>query len=238
MSDTTILNELQEFLIDRGAAFVACADLRALPADVREDLPLGVCIGVALDRAVVAEIADGPTRVYETEYDRANALLDRLAEGGASLLKTKGFRAVPHIATVKVLDPESLATLLPHKTVATRAGVGWIGKCALLIHETYGSAVRYGTILTDAPLPVGAPIEASRCGDCKACVEACPAGAPSGRHWRPDLQREDFFDAQACWQCARTLAGKQGIDQSICGICIAACPYTKRYLNKSADAPT
>ena len=100
--------------------------------------------------------------------------------------------------------------------MATLAGLGWIGKCALLVSETHGSAVRYNTVLTDAPLPEGTPVE-----------------APSGRDWRPELQREDFFDAFACRDTSRSQARKLGLDHTICGICIAACPFTWRYLARS-----
>jgi len=53
---------------------------------------------------------------------------------------------------------------------------------------------------------------------------------PSGRPWQPSLQRSDFFDAFACCENARAQCRKIGIDHTICGMCIAACPYTRRYL--------
>lgn len=230
MADAALRTELEHLLVDRGAALVACADLGPLPAELRHALPQGVSIGVALSPPVVAGIAEGPTKQYAAEYERVNELLDRLGGDCAAFLREHGFRAVAGEATVAELDQETLATPLPHKTVARLAGVGWIGKCALLVTEQYGSAVRHNTVLSDAPLPVGAPMEASRCGDCAACVDACPAGAPSGRHWQPTMQRADFFDAFACCECAGRQAEKAGIDQTICGICIAACPHTKRYL--------
>ena len=66
-----------------------------------------------------------------------------------------------------------------------------------------------------------------------ACVDACPAGAPSGREWRPELKREDFFDAMACYDEAKRQGAKA--DASIiCGICIAACPHTRHYLAQAA----
>ncbi len=231
MAEAELFAELQEFLTGRGAGVVACGDLRCLPRYMRENLPRGISIGVALDRSVVGGIADGPTRAYVAEYQRVNALLNCLAEDGARLLRGCGFHAVPGKATVVKLDQETLATPLPHKTVAALAGVGWIGKCALLINETYGSAVRYNTVLTDAPLPLGTPVTALRCGDCTACVDACPGGAPSGRPWEPRLNRADFFDAFACWREAQRQARKAATQEAICGICIAACPYTKRYFD-------
>ena len=232
MSRQELSNEVHGFLADRGAALVACADLGPLPADVRKEFPRAISIGVALSPPIVAGNVDGPTEEYQAEYERGNALLNRLGEDAAALLRRRGHRALAVGATVEKLDLTTLATPLPHKTVATRAGLGWIGKCALLITKGYGSAVRLNTVLTDAPLEAGTPAEASRCAECMVCVEACPAGAPSGRHWQPDQPRRSFFDAFACCRKARERAGRIDSPHTICGVCIAVCPYTKRYTDE------
>jgi len=233
MIDTGLFKDLERFLSGRGASVVGCADLSVLPAEARAGLPLGVCIGVALTPSIVAGIADGPTRAYGAEYDRVNALLLRLGEDCAGFLSERGFRAVSGRPSHAVRDYSTLSTPLPHKTTATRAGLGWIGKCALLISGTHGSAVRYNTVLTDAPLPAGTPVVEPKCGDCTACVDACPAHAPSGREWRPEQQREDFYDAFACCDTSTRRACELGLEHPICGICIAACPYTRRYLARN-----
>ena len=230
-----LFGDLEKHLRGQGAAMVACAGLRPLPEEVRGGLPVGVCIGVPLTREIVTEIENGPTTAYAAEYDRVNALLQRLADEGAAFLQNRGFRAMAPRPTLAGLDPANLATPLPHKTVATRAGIGWIGKCALLVSHIYGTAVRYITVLTDAPLRVGTPVESCRCGACTACVDACPARAVSGRAWEPGLKREEFFDAVACYQEAVRQGAKAG-GRIICGICIAACPHTRRYLTLEPGA--
>jgi epoxyqueuosine reductase len=235
MSDACLLTELESRLISHGLTFLASADLTPLPPAARQDLPVGICLGVRLDPGVVSQIADGPTRAYAAHYRSVNRLLDELAQLGAQFLGERGFRAVASPATGPVHEETDLSTPLPHKTVATRAGVGWIGKCALLITESYGSAVRYNTVLTDAPLPLGTPVDRSYCGDCTACVEACPAGAPSGTEWRLGLARAEFFDAYSCRRMAQAQAADVGIEHPICGICIAACPHTQRYLRWSSE---
>ena len=226
--DHHLFADLEQLLQNDGAALLACADLRRLPANVRDGLPVGICIGAALSPRIVAEIEGGPTPAYAAEYDRVNMRLQRMADETAVFLVDRGFRAVALRATLAKLDPANLATPLPHKTVATLSGIGWIGKCALLVNDTCGTAVRYITVLTDAPLPVGEPVESAHCGSCTACVDACPAKAVSGRAWTPALKREDFFDADACYAEA-TRQGVKASGRIICGICIPACPYTKRY---------
>ncbi len=230
MNDIELFAELERYLIARNATFVACADLRQLPENPRQGLPVGICIGVKLTPSIVAGITGGPTPEYAGEYLRVNELLQTLGEDCAAFLCGRGFRAVSLAPSIQVTDRGTLETGLPHKTVATLAGVGWIGKCALLVTESYGSAVRFNSVLTDAPLGVGKPVEDSQCGECDCCVEACPAGAVSGSQWHPGLERASFFDAIACRDCARRLATKIGSNRTVCGICIAVCPYTQRYL--------
>jgi epoxyqueuosine reductase QueG len=74
------------------------------------------------------------------------------------------------MATTYDIDSQTLSTGLPHKTTATLAGLGWIGKCALLVTERYGSAIRLTAVLTEAELPCGEPVSRSRCG---ACADKC-----------------------------------------------------------------
>jgi epoxyqueuosine reductase len=229
------MNELINLLLSAGASLVGFADLQVVPAAERDDLPMGVSIAVALQASVIAGIQKGPTAAYYQEYARANALLNRLATLGAEYLNAQGFRALPSAATNVAIDWHTCSTRLPHKTVATRAGLGWIGKCALLVTERFGSALRLTSVLTDAPLPPGRPVNSSRCGICTACVQVCPVQAPAGQNWHLGLPRETFFDAHACHRWTREMERtRPGVEDAICGMCIAACPWTRRYLERQA----
>jgi epoxyqueuosine reductase QueG len=231
------MDTLRDSLLAKGADLVGYADLGALPADVREQMPFGVAIAVALDPGIVAGIEAGPTREYYAEYNRANDRLGTLAEAAAASLREQGHHAIPRAATNVGIEPATLSTRLPHKTVATRAGLGWIGKCALLVTEQFGSAVRLTSVLTDAELPAAEAVEGSRCEDCVACVDVCPGRAPSGGDWRPGRPRDAFFNAHACREAARRQAAKSGIDDTVCGLCIAACPWTRRYTKAARRQP-
>ncbi len=222
--------EISRELRDGGANLVGFADVTCLPADVTEELPRAVSIAVALDPAVVRDIKDGPTAGYFAEYNRANTLLSRLSEQIARGLIGVGYRARPCQATTEQIDRTTLSVKLQHKTVATRAGLGWIGKSGLLVTKEYGSAVRLASVLTDAELATGRPTDVSNCEDCRQCVERCPAQAITGRDWEPGLSREHLYSAAACFKMAREFAGRTGIKATICGICINICPWTQRYL--------
>ena len=222
---------LHDTLLDAGASLVGYADIRSLPSEASHGLPRGIAIACAIRPEFVLEIADGPTKSYEAEYGRLNSLLDHLARLAESIIEKHGYHAVAMAATQSVLDEDTLATPLPQKTTARLAGLGWIGKCALLVTEEYGSAVRLNTVLTDAPLTTGSPVDESRCGKCVACVEICPAGAPLEPDWNPGMGRSEFFDAFACYEEAKKVSSRRGIRETICGRCIACCPWTKKYIN-------
>ncbi len=226
-------DELIIFLKSKGASLVGFADLQEIDPDVRDNFPLGISIAIALNPDIIAGIQDGPNRQYYEEYKRANQLLNTLGSQAAQFLKQKGYKASCSAATNTGIDPRTLSTRLPHKTVATRAGLGWIGKCALLVTREFGSAVRLTTVLTDTPVAVDQPVNIFTCGDCTACVDACPGQAVSGKHWEAGIPRDSFYNAFACRKTARDFKKvRQGVHDDICGICIAACPWTKKYLER------
>jgi epoxyqueuosine reductase QueG len=213
-----------------GALLVGFGDLSPLPQGQRHGLPIGVCVAVKFPKEVIRGIADLPTKDYYDWYYRLNEKLDLIVSQGEELLKGMGYEASAQTRQ-RVGSGKILQTALPHKTVATRAGIGWIGKCALLVTEEYGSMIRLSAILTDAPLETATPMDKSKCGGCLACAKGCPGGAVKGEEWSLGKSREEIFDALACRDTAmkRSLEG-YGIKETICGRCIALCPYTKRHL--------
>ncbi|MDR0531236.1 MAG: 4Fe-4S binding protein [Oscillospiraceae bacterium] len=228
-----LTEELLAYLRAQGADLAAAGDLRALPPEPRRGLPAGVSVAVKYPKDVIRGIAALPTRAYYDQYNALNETLDRIVEAGARWLGDRGWQAVAQTRALVAQNETQLDTPLPHKTAATRAGLGWIGKSALLVTEEYGCMVRISTILTDAPLRFAAPVDKSRCGACAICAQACPAGAILGKNWRVDLPREAFFNAAACRSTARERAMRGfGVDITVCGKCIAVCPYTRRYLEE------
>lgn len=225
----TLNTAIEDELLIRGACLVGFADVESL-SSMTGGLPRAVSIAVALDPAVIRAISEGPTREYFAEYKRVNELLAILCDRAARALVKLGKEARAVEPTTAHFDDRTLSMPVQHKTIATRAGLGWVGKSALLITKQYGPAIRLSSVLTDAEFTTGEPVDASGCGDCRCCVDCCPAGAIVGGHWSVGAARESIYDAFACRDIARRLAGRHGIDATICGICINACSWTQKYL--------
>jgi epoxyqueuosine reductase len=215
---------LRNLLLENGASEVGFARLSG------SEYVSGISILLRIPAEIVRSIADGPNMVYFDQYHILNDKLDELATSGARYISKMGFNALA-MTTDKVEEYGNYMTELPHKTVATLAGLGWIGKSALLVTPTYGSAIRLTTILTDMPLEYGTPVKESACGNCTRCESACPGMAISGKCWNVTMQRDEFFDVIKCRAKARQLS-KERMDKAItlCGKCIEVCPYTQKYI--------
>jgi len=224
--------KLRESLLEQGACLVGYADISDLAYEVAANLKNAVSIAVALNPSVISEISKGPTTKYYQEYNRANNLLADLCGHAADILISQGYKAVALQPTVKQVDLTKIDANLPHKTVATKAALGWIGKSALLITKRYGAAVRLASVLTDADLDTAEPIEQSMCGDCHDCVDHCPAKAIKGNNWQPGCSRDSIYDAFACCETATKLSKKIEVQSTICGICINVCPWTQKYISQ------
>lgn len=233
------LLDLKQMLMDEGASLAGFADIGNLYDDTAccgfLRYPKGVSIAIAIPRDVILSIKEKPTRTYFDAYHSINDKLNQLATKCETLLQKEGFAAYAQ-TTGRVHETESYHTPMPHKTVAVNAGLGWIGKCALLITEQYGSAIRLTSVLTDAPLPADDPVVQSKCGACNACSETCPAHAVTGILWEPGMERERLFHASECRAKARAIAMDVLHEKiTLCGKCIEICPYTRKYLSVSNE---
>jgi epoxyqueuosine reductase len=144
----------------------------ALP--LAPDLPAAISMMMRIDADVVRGLTEGPSPAYLDEYQRLNRALDQATVALVEAIVETGGRA-ERLQTIQgVREGE---TIFPHKTAATQAGLGWIGKTGLFVSSQFGPAVRLATVFTDLPLPAGRPVSVGRCGACDLCVRACPAEA-------------------------------------------------------------
>ncbi len=225
--------KLRKYLLKNGANEVGFADITNFTP--KSGLNTGVVFYILYPKEIIRNMQNAPTPEYLEELISLNTRLDALGMKCEEFLINEGYDA--YAQTKKRLGSdfgEFNSFELPHKTIATRAGLGWIGKSALFTTKKYGSALRLSSVLTNAPLTVGNPILKSRCGKCEICKDECPGGAISGKEWNYQLKRNDFYDDKKCEKYALIISEENlGKADTVCGKCIYACPHTQKYIKKS-----
>jgi epoxyqueuosine reductase len=110
------------------------------------------------------------------------------------------------------------------RAFAERAGLGFIGRSANLIHPRFGTYVLLATIITDAPFAPTPPAPGT-CGQCRRCLDVCPTGA---------LKSPYEIDARLCISYL-TIENRGPIPRHLrpligdwlfgCDLCQEVCPY-------------
>ena len=129
----------------------------------------------------------------------------------------------PSIRTRGVVDTAPLL----ERDFATLAGLGWIGKNTMLINQRHGSWLLLAALLLTCPLQYDQPTHRSHCGNCTACLDACPTGA---------LLAPRLLDARRCisYQTIEQRgwsASDEPTHQAAwvfgCDICQEVCPWNR-----------
>lgn len=116
---------------------------------------------------------------------------------------------------------------LIEREFAAAAGIGWIGKNTLVMHQELGSYFFLGAIVTTLEL-VPTPPTIDHCGTCTRCLDACPTGA---------LDQPYQMDATRCISYL-TIEHRGPIDAARaveigdwlygCDICQEVCPHNRK----------
>ena len=112
------------------------------------------------------------------------------------------------------------------KPLAAAAGLGWQGKHTNLVSRDFGSWLFLGSIFTTLDLPVDAP-EDDHCGNCRACLDACPTGALDAPYRIDARLCISYLTIEAKGQIPRDLREKIGNRIYGCDDCLAVCPWNK-----------
>lgn len=183
-----------------------------------------VSIVFKLSDGIIRSISDKPSYQYYSHYRTVNSILDLTALKVVAYLERAGYSSMPVQASQSIPDTD-YGSLFSHKTAARLSGFGFIGKNGLLVNRDIGCGFRMATVLTDFAAGVNTPVP-EMCGDCRRCADACPAGAITGNKFDISIGRSSVVDASKCSDYMTKHFGGIGRG-SVCGLCIAACPFTK-----------
>jgi epoxyqueuosine reductase len=189
-------------------------DPRALLAGARSIL----VVALAHPRSRMAQRS--PDTGYVAAYARGNdyhvIIRQKLAALAEACAEVTGgpVTARPCVDTAPLLEREAAAA----------AGVGFIGKSTMLIVPGVGSNVLLGELLVDVDLVPGEPMP-SRCGDCTACLDACPTRAFCAPY-ELDAQRcISYSTIELRGPIPRDLRAEHGAHLFGCDVCQDVCPF-------------
>ena len=221
------MNNIKDYLISLGANKVGFADVNGLTSEFI-DLPNAISIVLKIPKETIHLVKNESYEEYWVSFHKQIDKLTEISLKGEEYIKNLGYDAFGLTMTRNECDMEKLLSILPYKTMATKSGLGWIGRSALFVTPEYGSAVALGGILTDMPLDFGTPITDSQCDECTNCQDACPVDAINPQKWNNRLSRKDIIDIETCREYI--------IDQYKAGLgctkCMSECKLTQEYLKR------
>jgi len=227
----TLRANLESLARDMGANYFGIADLTPVRQVVSEQsgefltkFPRAVSHGFILTDGIVDTLVHHENIAALNTYgyyvrQTVNPRIDSISLMLAQYLAKAGFQAFA-VPSSQTIDRSKLTGVFSHKLAAHLAGLGWIGKSALLITPEHGSRVRWGTVLTDARLEAGTPMD-ERCRDCDECVKGCPVHAFTGQAFDKPRPRSEIFAAEACYHYLR----ERETFYRVCGMCVHICPF-------------
>ncbi|MDH4269687.1 MAG: 4Fe-4S dicluster domain-containing protein [Dehalococcoidia bacterium] len=234
MKDTgkaNLRSKLESLAKDMGSTYFGIADLAPATRRISEQsgefltqFPRAVSHGFVLADGILNTLVHHKniaalSNYWYYVYQIVNPRIDSISLLLAQSLGRAGFQAFP-VPSSQTVDRTKLTGTFSHKLAAHLAGMGWIGKSALLITPEHGPRVRWGTVLTDAPLEAGTPVD-EMCRDCNSCVKGCPAHAFTGQAFDKPRPRSEIFAAEACDH----YLSKRETFHRACGICVYICPF-------------
>ncbi len=194
------------------------ASPRALWPEVRSVIMLGTNYAPDGDAlATLAQMDRGNISVYARHRDYHDLIKGRLKQLGGWLA------ALARSAELKVFVDTAPVM---EKPLAQAAGLGWQGKHTNLVSREAGSWLFLGALFTDLAIEPDVA-ETDHCGQCRACLDACPTNA---------FPQPYLLDARRCISYL-TIEHKGHIPVPLraaignriygCDDCLAACPWNK-----------
>jgi epoxyqueuosine reductase len=134
----------------------------------------------------------------------------------AQFIVTRGVGVKVFVDTAPVME----------KPLAMQAGLGWQGKHTNLVSRRHGSWLFLGEVFTTLEIAPDEP-HADRCGNCHACMDACPTAAFPAPY-RLDARRcISYLTIEHSGPIPEEFREAMGNRIYGCDDCLAVCPWNK-----------
>lgn len=231
---------------------------RTDPAELLEDAKSVICVGLNYKPAKCsASLRASRSDARQSDLRHTTAAVGRVAhhaqyEDYHRFMRKRLGKLIDFVSSIADAGHKFKICVdsvpLAERTLAARAGLGFIGKNHMLINPKLGGQVFLGEIITTLKLQADKPIGfgseqkeplalsgvkgeesveliTAKCAECNKCINACPTGA---------LRADGQFDANKCisyltieyrGQIPSELAEKIGDRLFGCDECVLACPW-------------
>jgi len=132
--------------------------------------------------------------------------------------------ALPGVKTWRYVDTGPLSD----RSYGAQAGLGWIGKNGMLIHEQDGSYFFIGTLVTALENDIESELVSDRCGTCTRCLDACPTNAILPDRTLDSAQCISYATIEHRGPLAPHIAPHLAGNTFGCDICQEVCPWNRR----------
>ena len=122
---------------------------------------------------------------------------------------------------------------IDEKYWAQQSGLGWRGRNCQLIIPGAGSFFFLGELLTTHPADCYDAPAVSRCGTCRACLDACPTGALCGDGTMDARRCLSYLTIESRDSLPEGTGAKMGGCFYGCDRCGEVCPWNRRFARRT-----
>ncbi len=167
------------------------------------------------------DLLEGGLRIarYAHGDDYHDQIWDRMRELAAFIHAETG----TEVATRPAVDTAPLL----ERDLARVAGLGWVGKNAMLIRQGLGSYTFISEILIGIDLGEEVEEAPQRCGSCTRCLDACPTGAIVAPRMIDARRCISYLTIELRGPIPRRLRPLVGDHLFGCDVCQEVCPWNR-----------